>query len=359
MKKYIILIATFVIMISSCVYADNNEFSACLINPLNGEIIYEQNGNSPHPMASTTKILTTIIALEKCSLDEPVTVSRKAAYTEGSSAYTKEGDIYAMKDLLYGVMLNSGNDAAVAVAEHISGSTEAFSLLMNDYAYKTIGIKNSYFQNPSGLDENGHFTTAYELALIAAYAMKNEMFREIVQTQSISVKPQNRDEEILYVNHNKLLKNYDGCIGIKTGYTRSAGRCLVSAAGRNGIYFIAVTLNDSDDWNTHKKLLDFAFENYYPKTIIVSNSPVEKYDDITAVYSKNYIVPMKNGEENKYEIINHTTPIKSVNKGEKIGYAEIMFDGKCIDTVDIVSQENKAWKKSFKAIFFSVLDILT
>ena len=360
MKKYIVIILTLFTLISGKAYALNDKlFSACLINPLTGEIIFEHNSDKPHAMASTTKILTAIIALEKSDPNELVTVSRRAAYSEGSSAYTKEGDIYTMKELVYGLMLNSGNDAAVAIAEHISGSTEAFSQLMNDYAYKIIGVKNSYFQNPSGLDEDGHYTTAYDMALIAAYAMKNDMFREIVKTRSIAAKPQNRDEEIFYINHNKLLKKYDGCIGIKTGYTRSTGRCLVSAAERNGIYFIAVTLDDNDDWNTHTELLDLAFDEYSAKTIIRAGEPAGKCGNVQAVYSRDFVVPVKNGESERYTVIRHIADAEAVNKDEKIGFAEILFDDKNIASVDIIAAGDGAWKKGFAAVFFSILDILT
>ncbi|MDD6485077.1 MAG: D-alanyl-D-alanine carboxypeptidase [Clostridiales bacterium] len=343
MKKYIVILIIFCAFLPKGASAMNDKlFSACLINPVTDEIIWEKDSDKPHAMASTTKILTAIIALEKADGDEIVTVSRNAAYTEGSSAYTKEGDQYRMEELIYGLMLNSGNDAAVAVAEHISGSTQAFSELMNDYAYNIIGVKNTSFQNPNGLEAQGHYTTAYDLAKIAAYAMKNEDFRRIAATKVIGVTPQNRDEEMFYVNHNKLLNRYEGCIGIKTGYTKATGRCLVSAAERDGMMFIAVTLDDSDDWNTHAELLDYAFSEHYPKTVVKAGDIAREEDGHRLVYERDLTVPVRRGVKSSFEVVNHFAPRTApANEGEKVGYAEVFYGGRKIETINIISGEEK------------------
>ena len=211
------------------VYAlDISAKSACVISADTGEIIYAENEKEKLSMASTTKIMTALLAIESGRLDETVTVSANAQAQEGSSIYLRTGERIILKDLVYGLMLNSGNDAAVAIAEHMSGSEDKFAELMTKRA-KELGAVNTSFKNPNGLDEQGHYTTAYDLALIAAYAMKNEEFKKTVSTKSATATLE--DGEILYFsNHNKLLKMYDGAVGVKTGFTKASGRCLVSAA---------------------------------------------------------------------------------------------------------------------------------
>ena len=247
---------------------------ACVINALTGDVVFSKNMNQKHAMASTTKIMTAIVAIERCNMDEIVDVSATAANQEGSAAYISEGNQYYMKDLLYGLMLNSGNDAAVAIAEHVSGSEESFAELMNEKA-EELGLGNTHFMNPSGLDNPEHYTTVYNLALIARYAMTLPQFREIVATQTAQVQALNSDEILYFSNHNKMLSLYEGANGIKTGFTKSTGRCLVSSAQRDGMEFIAVTLNDPNDWNDHTEMLDYAFSEHYPKKLIEQGDTVK------------------------------------------------------------------------------------
>ena len=243
-----IFFSTFSTLIVSVTRAENLYTSAsggCVIEGSTGRVLFEKNKDKKLAMASTTKIMTAITAIENCDdLDEKFEVSPKAVGIEGTSLYLRKGDVYSTRDLLYALMLISGNDASVAIAEHIAGSTSEFVTLMNEKA-KEIGAVNSHFANTHGLDEDGHYTTAYDLAKITAYALNNDTFREIVSTQSTKIiNSKDGQEEARYLrNKNKLLFKLDGCIGVKTGFTNDAGRCLVSAIERNGMRLISVVLN--------------------------------------------------------------------------------------------------------------------
>ena len=233
--------------------------SAVVIDADTGETLYEYNADERLPMASTTKIMTALVALGEGDLDRTYTVKPEYAQVEGSSMYLQAGETLSMRDTLYGLMLSSGNDAAVAIAGECGGY-DAFIQKMNDKA-AALGLTDTHFVNPNGLPADGHYTTARELARITAEALRDPVFRQIVATQSYTA------GERTFTNHNRLLTSYEGAIGVKTGYTRAAGRCLVSAAERNGRTVIAVTLNDADDWNDHAALLDAAFAQYEPVTL--------------------------------------------------------------------------------------------
>ena len=197
-------------------------------------VVYSLNENQKMYMASTTKILTAITIIENCNLEDIVIVKKQTTGVEGSSIYLQEGEKLSVKDLLYGLMLRSGNDCALTLAVHCSGSSENFARLMNDSARK-IGANNSNFVNPHGLHDDNHYTTAYDLALISCYAMKNERFREIVSTKTVEIPFTTQNYNRRLVNKNKMLNEFEGSTGIKTGYTKKAGRCLVSSCKRNGI----------------------------------------------------------------------------------------------------------------------------
>ncbi|MFQ7290696.1 MAG: D-alanyl-D-alanine carboxypeptidase family protein [Monoglobales bacterium] len=350
MKKTLTLIMTVIIFLLPCMtvsYASTDTaHSACVINAVTGDIVYQKNADTRMPMASTTKIMTALIALEKCKLDEVVTISQNAASQEGSSMYAKAGEQIYMEDMLYALMLNSGNDAAMAIAEHIAGSPEKFADMMNQKAW-SIGAGNTSFCNPSGLPQDAHFTTAKDLALITQCAMKNSMFRTIVKTRSRTVWPINNlnNPHELY-NHNKLLTLYDGAIGVKTGYTEAAGRCLVSAAERDNMTFIAVTLNDSDDWNTHMQMLDDAFASHYPKKALEKGQVIKNVTVDNKTYSfyaaEDFYIPMPKNK--KIEInaeINVENDLKTpINKDEKVGYVALKYKGKEIGRVDVLSSDN-------------------
>ena len=230
--------------------------SAILMEAESGRVLYEYNAHEPRLIASITKLMTALVALESgCDLQEPVTVPTEAIGIEGSSLYLQTGEITTLEVLLYGMLLKSGNDAAVSVACLCGGTLEAFVDKMNQKAAE-LGMTNSHFENPHGLNAEGHYSSAYDMALLARACLENETLAQIVSTKYASFGTRS------FRNHNKLLWNYEGCIGLKTGYTEKAGRTLVSAAEKDGMTLIAVTLNAPDDWNDHENLFDWGFQNY-------------------------------------------------------------------------------------------------
>lgn len=237
--------------------------SAVLLEASTGKLLCAKNAHERLPMASTTKIMTAIVALENCALEENVKVSAQAYGTEGSSMYLELGEVLSMEDLLYGLMIASGNDAAVAIAEHAGGSVEGFAAMMNDKAAQ-LGLANTHFVTPNGLHDEAHYTTAYELALTAAYAMQNETFRSIVATRDYTTKTGNKTRTLHAKN--KTLYLYEGGNGVKTGYTSLAGRCLVFSAEREGMQLVGAVLKSGDTYGDAFALLDYGFSQYemYP-----------------------------------------------------------------------------------------------
>ena len=234
--------------------------AAILIDINNGRVCYEKNADAVMPMASTTKIMTALVVLESgLDLDELFIVDDNAIMVEGSSMGLQKGDKVTLRTLCYGMLLSSGNDAANAAAVRVGGSIDAFCQLMNKKA-EEMGLENTHFQTPSGLDDEEHYTTARELAVIAYNAMKNEDFRKMCRCITATVEFGNPPYKRTLYNHNRLLRTYEGTIGVKTGFTKKSGRCLVSAAERNGVGLICVTLNAPNDWNDHTSLYDEAFE---------------------------------------------------------------------------------------------------
>lgn len=235
--------------------------SAILIDAKSGLVLFEKNADKVRSMASTTKIMTAVVAIERYDLDANVKIPAAAVGIEGSSIYLCEGEVLTLRQLLYALLLSSANDAATAIALHCAGSIEAFADMMNDTA-RRLGLVNTHFDNPHGLDSDSHYTTAKDLAKLAAYAITLNEFKTISSTYKAQIPMAGTENARLLVNHNKLLRSYDGIIGVKTGFTKKSGRCLVSAAERDGTILVAVTLNAPDDWADHKAMLDFGFDNY-------------------------------------------------------------------------------------------------
>lgn len=240
--------------------------SAIVLDGLTGAVYFEVNADEQLPMASTTKIMTAIVAIEAGDLDREYEVKREYTLVEGTSMYLREGERLTVQDTLWGLLMLSGNDAALALAGECGGA-ENFVAKMNAKA-RALGLENTHFDNPHGLDSENHHTTARELARLAAYAMRNETFREIVSSTSCTAAGRSM------TNHNRLLRSYEGACGVKTGYTKRAGRCLVSAAERGGRLLIAVTLNDPDDWDDHEEMLDVGFSRFRERTLQTAGEPI-------------------------------------------------------------------------------------
>ena len=265
-------------------YALSSSARSCaVVETSSKRVLFSQNANQRLPMASTTKIMPAITAIENCDdLDKQFVVSKKAVGVTGTSLYLREGDVYSTRDLLYALMLISGNDASVAIAEHVAGSASEFVTKMNELA-KKIGVTNTHFANTHGLDSDGHYTTAYDLAIITAYALENPTFRQIVSTKNIKIT--NGDNENKYLrNKNKLLFTLDGCIGVKTGFTNDAGRCLVSAIERDGMTLVCVVLNCGPMFQESADLLTECSEKY-------------KLYDITSMYDFKHEIEVVNGSK--------------------------------------------------------------
>ena len=249
----------------------NAAHAAILVHMDCGKVLYEKNADERLLIASTTKIMTALVTLENAALSEQVIATRAHCSVEGSSVYLRPGEAYTVEMLLYGMMLSSGNDAALALAEHVCGSEEAFVDLMNEYASE-LGLRNTHFSNSHGLDADDHYSSAADLAKLTCAAMKNETFVQIASTREYGF-----DSRFL-VNHNKLLWRFEGCKGVKTGYTKAAGRCLVSFAERDGLRLVCVTLSDPQDWTDHEALLAWGFQNWQYRKLsldgIVTTVPV-------------------------------------------------------------------------------------
>ncbi len=239
--------------------------SYCLMDADSGEILSSVGEDKPLPMASTTKLMTCLLALEKASLSDVVSIHPTAVGTEGSSVYLTKGESLSMENLLYALMLESANDAAVAIALHLSASIAEFSELMNEKA-REIGMVNTTFQNPHGLPAENHKSTAKDLAILMSEALKNPAFCEIIATQTKTIPAPNGASRFLS-NHNRLLRSYEACIGGKTGFTKAAGRCLVTAAEQNHKKLVCATLAAPDDWNDHQELYEYGFSLYSPVSI--------------------------------------------------------------------------------------------
>ena len=304
MKKTAVLLITIFLLqiffpISVSAAPSISAKSAVVIDADTGRILYEQDAHTRRGMASTTKIMTAIVALEQASPDMLVTVDPRACGVEGSSVYLYAGEKIKMEALLYALMLQSANDAAEAIAYAVAGGIDEFAALMNQKADE-LGLTATHFENPHGLDGETHYTTAYELGTIAAYAMKNDLFAEIVSTVKKTIPLHDGEISRLLVNHNRLLREYDDIYGIKTGYTKKCGRTLVSAAQRNGVRLICVTLDDGNDWIDHRALLDYGFS---------------LYGEVSLMEKMSYEVPVCGGTASSVRVCTKESPTAMLPQG--------------------------------------------
>lgn len=321
---------------------------AVLIEQQSGRVLYEKNSHEPSPVASITKVMTALIAIEYGDVKDQVSTSKRATMVEGSSIYLQIDEQLTLEDLLYGLMLRSGNDAAVAIAEHIAGSVEGFTYLMNEKA-RYIGMTNTHFMNPHGLDDEDHYSTAYDIALLMRHAMENEVFKEISSTKSYLSK--HRDYK--WFNKNKLLTHlYPHSTGGKTGFTKKAGRTLVSTAMKDDIGLIVVTLHAPNDWNDHIQLYEKYFDKLnYVKLEKKGKRKVELEID-KAVYGliNEAIVIALQDEE-----VDHLKKRITLNKeerGDKLGTLAIELHGEEIMKVPLYKQMEflPQFKKTLKKL---------
>lgn len=357
-KKLVAMLLLFAVLLScTTAHASLNITSpkAVLIDARTGQVLFSKNAHAKAYPASTTKIMTAILALERGNLEDYVPISRKASYTEGSRIYLLEGEEVTLEQLLYGLLLESANDAAIAIAEYIGGSVEEFAVMMNDRA-KQLGAENTNFTNPHGLTDPNHVTTAYDLALIAKHAMTIPKFREIVSTTRYIMPETNMQDTRYLYSGNKLIKNtrykYEGANGIKTGYTLAAKQCFVGSASRNGMELISVILNEPNPdklWENTIKLLDYGFENFEQIPLIEANEVVKqvkvkgstKKIDVVAEEGFHYDVPKGQKPDIEEKII--LDDIKApVHPGERLGFAEYSIDDKVIGRVRLIASKTDA-----------------
>ena len=330
---------------------------AYVMDTVSGRVLFEKNAHEQSLIASTTKIMTALIVCEQCNVLDRMRIPKEAVGIEGSSMYLKEGEVLTLQELLYGLMLSSGNDAAVALAIYCGGTVEGFAERMNDKA-RILGMKNTHFENPNGLDSPGHYSTARDLAVLAAYAMENPIFRKTVSTKTVKV------GDRFLTNHNKLLWRLEGADGVKTGFTKAAGRILVSSASRDGRRLVAVTMDDPVDWQDHSTLLEEGFARYHHTQILCAGETVGTVEVIGGenrrveiVAAEDFSYPLAEGENPCLALPGTGFVYAPAVEGSDAGFVYVLIQGKAVGkvptvygaTVEQTKEENPGfWEKIFK-----------
>lgn len=347
-KRLISAIILFSYFLTVNAYAfDTEDLSAecaVLMNAQTGEVLFSKNAHKRHSMASTTKIMTSLLAVESGLLQNEITVTENMIKVEGTSMGLQVGDRVSLDELLHGMLLQSGNDAANATAVYLGGSLTDFVALMNERADE-IGMKNTSFETPSGLDGENHYSTAYDMAILGAEAVKNPKFLSVCSKTKATLSYGNPPYSRTLYNHNKLLGMYDYFYGIKTGFTKKSGRCLVSYADKDGAGLVAVTLNAPDDWNDHKKLCDYGFniiKSYsvkpdLPESIFVVGSDEEKI----GISSEEFLISSSINEVSvSFKVYLPAFVYAPVNKGDVVGRWDIYIDGAFEASISIIAENS-------------------
>lgn len=351
MKKILLFFSLiFFLSISNVKAFETSATSSILMDIDSKRIIHAKNIHTKRSVASISKIMTAIVAIESGKLDEVVTVGDEILDAYGSGIYIKQGEEIKLIDLVYGLMLRSGNDAALSIANYVGGSVENFVIMMNEKA-SGLGMKNSEFNNPSGLDEKkGNYSTAYDMAILTSYAMKNEVYKQIVSTKRYKVKTNVNYYD--WTNKNKLLHSYKYSTGGKTGYTEIAKRTLVTTASKDGLNLVAVTLNDGNDFLDHKNLFEEAFSTYTSYEILkegLINIPGENYYKNSQFYLKDsFTYPFIDSEKNSITIKYELTKLKNYQNNDIVGDAILFINNERIISLPIYiekieKKENIGW----------------
>ena len=329
---------------------------AIVVDSCTGRVLYEKNADQQSLIASTTKIMTALIVCEQCNVLDRVRIPKEAVGIEGSSMYLQEGEILTLQELLYGLMLHSGNDAAVALAIYCGGTVEGFAELMNDKAHR-LGMTDTHFVNPNGLDAPGHYSTARDMAVLASYAMQNPIFARTVSAKTVRV------GQRTLRNHNKLLWRFEGADGVKTGFTKAAGRILVSSAVRQGRRIVAVTMNAPDDWQDHKILLEQGFSDYAPMTLVQEGQCLGYAEvaggmagSVELLAAQSFPFAVRADETWSILLPDPGFVYAPVAEGQSAGFAHVCIDGVPVGRVpmvygDTVEQERVPEKPWWKKLF--------
>ena len=325
---------------------------AIVLDAQTGRVLFSQGADDRALIASTTKIMTALVICEQCNVLDRMKIPKEAVGIEGSSMYLKEGEVLTLQELLYGLMLRSGNDAAVALAIYCGGTVEGFAGLMNDKAHQ-LGMENTHFVNPNGLDAPGHYSTARDMAILAAYAMENPIFRQTVSTKSVTVGTR------VLQNHNKLLWRVDGADGVKTGYTKAAGRILVSSTTRQGRRIIVVTMDAPNDWADHEKLIEEAFSAFSVKTLVNQGQVLGTAEvaggeagDVEMLAGESFAFPLRKDEKVDFYLPAPGFVYAPVVEGAQAGFAHVMVDGASVGKISLVYGQTIERTEERKLSFF-------
>ena len=328
---------------------------ALVLDGQTGRVLYEKNADSRSLIASTTKIMTALVVCEQCNVLDRMRIPREAVGIEGSSMYLREGEVLTVQELLYGLMLRSGNDAAVALAIYCGGTVEGFAELMNDKA-RRLGLSNTHFVNPHGLDAPDHYSTARDLAVLAAHAMENPIFAKTVSTKSVRV------GERSLQNHNKLLWRLEGANGVKTGYTKAAGRILVSGALWEGRQLVCVTINAPDDWNDHAHLLEDGFSWFHVERLIRKGQCLGaqavaggQEGSVRLIAAEDFSFAVAESERLSLELPGSGFVYAPVAEGQSAGFAHVLLDGAPVGKVPLVYGQTIEQTKEEKPNFWKRL----
>lgn len=348
MLKRILCTAFFMAVFGLCAFAQEKPHisakAAALMAADTGEVLFAQNETERLGIASTTKIMTALLTLEQATPNRVVKTTPEMVYVEGTSMGLKVGDSVSFHALVYGMLLSSGNDAANTAALSVSGSFKAFADLMNRKA-KEIGMKNTHFVTPSGLDDKAHYSTAYDMALLGCYAIRNPLFAEVCSTQKATLFYGKEPSRHCLTNHNRLLRTLPGAFGIKTGYTQKSGRCLVSAVQRNGVTLVCVTLCDPNDWQDHENLYEYGFSLIQRKKITISvPQTVQVFGAsvpcVSVSTAEDLYVSVRDGSTAwTQRILSAPYCFAPIQKGDVLGRVEVRFGDRLVASTVLVAQE--------------------